>query len=71
MKTKKNLNQLVFNKTTVSNLNNVRMDKLLGGNMWTTNTEPSLDPATCTSNDTTAPEMSSYCPSQVFINTSC
>ncbi len=58
MKTTKKFNKLSINKTTVANLDNRGMKDILGGHLWETATEYSIDP------QTTCPNLTEPCETQ-------
>ena len=47
MKRKESNKKLSISKRTIANLNNPGMSRILGGQHWETDTEPSIDPDTC------------------------
>ena len=47
MKRKESNKKLSISKRTIANLNNLGMGRILGGQLWETDTEPSIDPDYC------------------------
>jgi hypothetical protein len=60
MKRKESNKKLSISKRTIANLNNPGMGRILGGKLWETETEPSIDPDHCAGGEPGTDECPSF-----------